>query len=52
MIYLYIKKGIRLYDISIWETFNDVLNYLPLCATLNDKIICMHGGLSPKIKSI
>ncbi|CAK9101180.1 Serine/threonine-protein phosphatase PP1 [Durusdinium trenchii] len=34
------------YSIKIWKTFCDVFNYMPACALIADKVICMHGGLS------
>ena len=30
----------------------DVFDHLPLCALIEDKFLCMHGGLSPKIETI
>lgn len=40
------------YSIKLWKTFTDCFNCLPVCAIIEDKIICMHGGLSPDIKQI
>jgi len=37
---------------SVFETINDLFNWLPLAAIINDKIICIHGGLGNNIKSI
>merc|ERR1711862_273511 len=31
----------------MWKQFCDVFNCLPPCALVDDKILCMHGGLSP-----
>lgn len=33
-------------DLSIWEKMNDVFEHLPIVAILNQKILCVHGGLS------
>ena len=30
----------------------DAFNCLPICALIEEKIFCMHGGLSPQLKSI
>ena len=30
----------------LWEEFNDAFRYLPLCAVIEDKIFCVHGGIS------
>ena len=33
----------------MWKTFCDVFNALPLAVTIDDKIFCVHAGLSPEI---
>lgn len=42
----------RRYNIKLWKTFGDVFNYLPVCALIEDRIFCMHGGLSPELSSM
>lgn len=37
------------YNVKIWRTFCDVFNCLPACAMINDRVICMHGGLSQEM---
>ncbi len=32
--------------------FSDVFNCLPVSALIDEKILCMHGGLSPELKSL
>ena len=32
---------------DVWVSFNQVFSYLPLAVILNEKIFCVHGGLSP-----
>jgi len=44
-------KGI-LRGIKLWKMFTDVFNCLPVCALVADKILCMHGGLSPDLDSL
>lgn len=34
---------------KMWKVFVDVFNTLPIAATINDKIFCIHGGLSPDL---
>jgi serine/threonine-protein phosphatase PP1 catalytic subunit len=33
--------------IKVWKMFNELFNMLPLCAVIERKIFCVHGGLSP-----
>ena len=35
-----------------FNNINKVLCALPLCAIINEKIFCVHGGLSPSINTI
>lgn len=37
---------------KLWKSFVDVFNTLPIAATINDKIFCIHGGLSPDLKNM
>jgi len=40
------------FNLKIWKLFNDCFNCLPLGAVIEDKILCLHGGLSPDLKSL
>ncbi|XP_010455531.1 PREDICTED: serine/threonine-protein phosphatase PP1 isozyme 6-like [Camelina sativa] len=42
----------RRYNVRLWKTFTECFNCLPVSALIDDKILCMHGGLSPDIKSL
>lgn len=42
----------RRYSIKLWKIFTDVFNYLPIAACIEDRILCMHGGLSPDFHSL
>ncbi|KHN88262.1 Serine/threonine-protein phosphatase PP1-gamma catalytic subunit [Toxocara canis] len=37
--------------INIWEKFQRLFNLLPVAALIEGKIFCMHGGLSPSMRS-
>ncbi|EGV61387.1 Metallo-dependent phosphatase [Yamadazyma tenuis ATCC 10573] len=37
---------------KMWKMFVDVFNSLPIAATINDKIFCIHGGLSPDLHNL
>ncbi|GAX27752.1 hypothetical protein FisN_13Hu147 [Fistulifera solaris] len=51
-IYGFYDECKRRYSIKLWKSFSDVFNCLPVSAVIDDKIICMHGGLSPQLRSI
>jgi serine/threonine-protein phosphatase PP1 catalytic subunit len=46
-----INKGKRKYNIKLWKAFSDVFNVMPVCAIIDEKIMCMHGGLSPQMEN-
>ena len=51
-IYGFFDECKRRYSIKIWKCFNDCFNCLPVAAVFDEKIICMHGGLSPELNKI
>ena len=42
----------RRYNLRLWKIFSDCFNWLPISAIVNEKILCMHGGLSPDLQSL
>ncbi|CAB3397351.1 unnamed protein product [Caenorhabditis bovis] len=36
----------------LYEAFQDFFNWLPLSGLVAERILCMHGGLSPEIKTL
>jgi serine/threonine-protein phosphatase 2A catalytic subunit len=37
---------------NVWKVFTELFDYFPLTAVVEDKIFCLHGGLSPSIDSL
>ncbi|KAJ7263916.1 Metallo-dependent phosphatase-like protein [Mycena rebaudengoi] len=42
----------RRYNIKMWKTFTDCFNCFPVAAIIGERIIAMHGGLSPQLQSL
>eukprot|EP01105_Mastigella_eilhardi_P024535 TRINITY_DN641_c2_g1_i5.p1 TRINITY_DN641_c2_g1~~TRINITY_DN641_c2_g1_i5.p1 ORF type:complete len:348 (-),score=87.63 TRINITY_DN641_c2_g1_i5:136-1179(-) len=51
-IYGFFDECKRRYSIKLWKTFTDCFNCLPIAAIIDEKIFCMHGGLSPDLKTM
>ncbi|EGR33131.1 protein phosphatase catalytic gamma isoform, putative [Ichthyophthirius multifiliis] len=51
-IYGFYDECKRRYNVKIWKVFTDCFNCLPICAIVDEKIICMHGGLSPELNNL
>ncbi|KAI7997450.1 Serine/threonine-protein phosphatase PP1 [Camellia lanceoleosa] len=51
-IYGFYDECKRRFSVRIWRIFTDCFNCLPVAAVIDDKILCMHGGLSPEIDSL
>jgi len=50
-IYGFYDECKRRFSIKLWKTFTECFNTLPVTAIVDEKIMCMHGGLSPELKS-
>jgi len=48
-IYGFYDECKRRYSIKLWKVFTDCFNCLPVAAIVDEKIFCMHGGLSPEL---
>jgi serine/threonine-protein phosphatase PP1 catalytic subunit len=51
-IYGFYDECKRRYSIKLWKVFSDVFNCLPAAALVDEKILCMHGGLSPELNNL
>ena len=52
-IYGFYDECLRKYgSANVWNMFNDLFDYLPITAVVEDQIFCLHGGLSPSIDTI
>uniref|UniRef100_A0A7S2U9V0 Serine/threonine-protein phosphatase n=1 Tax=Attheya septentrionalis TaxID=420275 RepID=A0A7S2U9V0_9STRA len=51
-IYGFYDECKRRYSIKLWKVFSDVFNCLPISALVDEKILCMHGGLSPEMDTL
>ena len=51
-IYGFYDECRRRYSVKMWKQFCNAFNCLPCTAVIDDKIICMHGGLSPELSQM
>ena len=40
------------YSLPIYRLFIELFNCLPAAAIVNERIFCIHGGLSPSLKNL
>jgi len=50
-IYGFYDEWKRRYSVKLWKIFSDVFNCLPIAGLIEERILCMHGGLSPELKN-
>ena len=51
-IYGFYDECKRRYSIKLWKTLGDCFNCMPVAALVEQRILCMHGGLSPSLLSM
>ncbi|XP_017975328.1 PREDICTED: serine/threonine-protein phosphatase PP1 isozyme 1 isoform X2 [Theobroma cacao] len=51
-IYGFYDECKRHFSVRLWKVFTDCFNCLPVAAVIDEKILCMHGGLSPEMRSL
>ena len=37
---------------QIWNLFNETFDWMPIAGLIEDRILCMHGGISPNIENL
>ena len=42
----------RKLNLAIYRLFIELFNHLPVAAIVNDRIFCIHGGLSSKLENL
>lgn len=42
-------QGKRKFSLKLWKNFTDTFNAMPIAAIIEEKILCMHGGISPEL---
>lgn len=51
-IYGFYDECKKRYSIKIWKLFNDLFNHFPFSAIIEEKILCVHAGLSPSLSNL
>lgn len=46
-IYGFFDECKRRFSVKLWKLFIDTFTCMPVAAFVNERILCMHGGLSP-----
>jgi len=37
---------------NVWEYFTDMFDFMPIACLIDNKLLCLHGGLSPSIETL
>lgn len=52
-VYGFYDECLRKYgSADVWKCFTDLFDFLPLTGLIEDKIFCLHGGLSPTLDTL
>lgn len=46
------EVGLQKYDQNVYDNFTDLFDLLPIAAIVNNKFLCIHGGISPDIANV
>ena len=51
-IYGFYDECKRRYSVKLWKIFSSCFNCMPVAAVVGNRILCMHGGLSPELTNL
>jgi protein phosphatase/serine/threonine-protein phosphatase PP1 catalytic subunit len=51
-IYGFFDECKRRYSVKLWKLFTDTFNCMPVAGLVEERILCMHGGISPELRSL
>jgi len=51
-IYGFFDECKKRHSVHLWKHFCGTFNMMPVCALVNDKIFCVHGGISPELQHL
>lgn len=50
--YQFRHLGKNKYSLKLWKAFTDCFNCMPAAALIEQRVLCMHGGLSPDLMAV
>ena len=50
-IYGFFDECKRRYSVRLWKQFTDTFNCMPVAGLVEDRVLCMHGGISPELRN-